>query len=40
MADRTGLNKGTVSREIRALTGDGAVHRTADGRLLPGQQAA
>ncbi|MEU8644068.1 ATP-binding protein [Streptomyces sp. NPDC048674] len=40
VADRTGLNKGTVSREIRALTGDGAVHRTADGRLLPGQQAA
>ncbi|MET7650483.1 ATP-binding protein [Streptomyces sp. NPDC005486] len=40
VADRTGLNKGTVSREIRALTADGAVHRTADGRLLPGQQAA
>ncbi|MFG2756801.1 ATP-binding protein [Streptomyces wuyuanensis] len=40
VADRTGLNKGTVSREIRALTTDGAVHRTADGRLLPGQQAA
>ncbi|MFF1453080.1 ATP-binding protein [Streptomyces sp. NPDC058274] len=40
VADRTGLNKGTVSREIRALTADGAIHRTADGRLLPGQQAA
>ncbi|MER7576329.1 ATP-binding protein [Streptomyces sp. NPDC126514] len=40
VADRTGLNKGTVSREIRALTADGSVHRTADGRLLPGQQAA
>lgn len=40
VADRTGLNKGTVSREIRALTADGAVHRTADGRLLAGQQAA
>ncbi|MFG2309657.1 ATP-binding protein [Streptomyces sp. NPDC048566] len=40
VVDRTGLNKGTVSREIRALTADGAVHRTADGRLLPGQQAA
>ncbi|MGW5307294.1 MarR family transcriptional regulator [Streptomyces griseoluteus] len=40
VADRTGLNKGTVSREIKNLTADGAVHRTADGRLLPGQQAA
>lgn len=40
VADRTGLNKGTVSREIRALTADGSVHRTADGRLLPGRQAA
>ncbi|MFJ5017010.1 MarR family transcriptional regulator [Streptomyces griseoluteus] len=40
IADRTGLNKGTVSREIKTLTADGAVQRTADGRLLPGQQAA
>ncbi|GGV75511.1 ATP-binding protein [Streptomyces massasporeus] len=40
VVDRTGLNKGTVSREIRALTADGSVHRTVDGRLLPGQQAA
>ncbi|QKV93314.1 ATP-binding protein [Streptomyces sp. NA02950] len=40
IAEATGLNKGTVSREIKALTAGGALHRTADGRLLPGQQAA
>ncbi|MGI5457863.1 type IV secretory system conjugative DNA transfer family protein [Streptomyces sp. CA-249302] len=40
VADATGLNKGTVSREIKALTANGALHRTADGRLLPGSQAA
>ncbi|MFJ8826116.1 FtsK/SpoIIIE domain-containing protein [Streptomyces sp. NPDC102467] len=40
VADATGLNKGTVSREIKALTAAGALQRTADGRLLPGQQAA
>ncbi|MEU1270879.1 ATP-binding protein [Streptomyces sp. NPDC005799] len=40
VADATGLNKGTVSREIKALIASGALHRTADGRLLPGQQAA
>ncbi|MDH6219603.1 ATP-binding protein [Streptomyces pseudovenezuelae] len=40
VADATGLNKGTVSREIKTLTASGALHRTADGRLLPGQQAA
>ncbi|WP_425829619.1 ATP-binding protein [Streptomyces fractus] len=40
VADATGLNKGTVSREIKALTASGALHRTADGRLLPGQRAA
>ncbi|WP_280898770.1 MULTISPECIES: FtsK/SpoIIIE domain-containing protein [unclassified Streptomyces] len=40
VADATGLNKGTVSREIKALTANGALRRTADGMLLPGQQAA
>ncbi|MFD4538295.1 MarR family transcriptional regulator [Streptomyces bauhiniae] len=40
VADRTGMNKGTVSREIKNLTADGAVQRAADGRLLPGRQAA
>ncbi|MEU8770229.1 ATP-binding protein [Streptomyces griseus] len=40
VADATGLNKGTVSREIKALTTSGALQRTADGRILPGQQAA
>ncbi|WP_405653183.1 FtsK/SpoIIIE domain-containing protein [Streptomyces sp. NBC_01386] len=40
VADATGLNKGTVSREIKALVASGALLRTADGRLLPGQQAA
>ncbi|MEV5874113.1 ATP-binding protein [Streptomyces sp. NPDC052101] len=40
VADTTGLNKGTVSREIKTLTASGTLHRTADGRLLPGQQAA
>ncbi|MEV8450073.1 ATP-binding protein [Streptomyces parvus] len=40
VADATGLNKGTVSREIKALTTSGALQRTADGRILPNQQAA
>ncbi|MFH9668939.1 ATP-binding protein [Streptomyces globisporus] len=40
VADATGLNKGTVSREIKALTASGALQRTTDGRILPGQQAA
>ncbi|MET8582575.1 ATP-binding protein [Streptomyces collinus] len=40
VADATGLNKGTVSREIKTLVASGDLHRTADGRLLPGQQAA
>ncbi|MFI5701675.1 ATP-binding protein [Streptomyces xanthochromogenes] len=40
VAEATGLNKGTVSREIKALTASGALHRTADGRLLPGREAA
>lgn len=40
VAEATGLNKGTVSREIKALTASGALLRTADGRLLPGREAA
>ncbi|RZU29474.1 S-DNA-T family DNA segregation ATPase FtsK/SpoIIIE [Streptomyces sp. BK022] len=40
VADATGLNKGTVSREIKSLVASGALVRSADGRLLPGQQAA
>ncbi|MBO7938144.1 winged helix-turn-helix domain-containing protein [Streptomyces sp. S9] len=40
VADATGLNKGTVSREIKTLTASGALHRTADGMLLPGRDAA
>ncbi|WP_353943700.1 ATP-binding protein [Streptomyces sp. HUAS MG91] len=40
VADATGLNKGTVSREIKTLVASGALLRTADGRILPGQQAA
>ncbi|MEH0633169.1 hypothetical protein QBA35_07245 [Streptomyces bottropensis] len=33
VADATGLNKGTVSREIKALTIGGTLARTTDGRL-------
>ncbi|NEB81203.1 ATP-binding protein [Streptomyces sp. SID14478] len=40
VADATGLNKGTVSREIKALVTAGDLHRSADGRLLTGQKAA
>ncbi|MEU4033519.1 ATP-binding protein [Streptomyces collinus] len=40
VTDATGLNKGTVSREIKNLVASGDLHRTADGRLMPGQQAA
>ncbi|MFG2632648.1 ATP-binding protein [Streptomyces sp. NPDC048362] len=40
VADATGLNKGTVSREIKALTANGALHRADDGMLLPGRDAA
>jgi len=40
VTDTTGLNKGTVSREIKTLTASGALYRTPDGRLLPGRQAA
>ncbi|MFE7711819.1 MarR family transcriptional regulator [Streptomyces sp. NPDC057486] len=40
ITDRTGINKGTVSREIKALTSTGALRKTDDGMLLPGQEAA
>ncbi|WP_367321637.1 FtsK/SpoIIIE domain-containing protein [Streptomyces sp. HUAS ZL42] len=40
ITDRTGINKGTVSREIKALTGTGALVKSDDGMLLPGQEAA
>ncbi|MFD6415848.1 ATP-binding protein [Streptomyces sp. NPDC060194] len=40
VADATGLNKGTVSREIKALTASGALHRTPDGRIQTGRRAA
>lgn len=34
IADGTGLNKGTVSRELKALTASGSVRKTDDGRLV------
>jgi S-DNA-T family DNA segregation ATPase FtsK/SpoIIIE len=40
ITDQTGINKGTVSREIKALTGTGALRKSDDGMLLPGQEAA
>ncbi|MFE9648187.1 FtsK/SpoIIIE domain-containing protein [Streptomyces sp. NPDC006365] len=40
ITDRTGINKGTVSREIKTLTATGALRRTDDGMLLPGREAA
>ncbi|MFF2437009.1 FtsK/SpoIIIE domain-containing protein [Streptomyces sp. NPDC058107] len=40
ITDRTGINKGTVSREIKALTATGALRKTADGGLQPGHKAA
>ncbi|MEU1270014.1 FtsK/SpoIIIE domain-containing protein [Streptomyces sp. NPDC005799] len=40
ITDRTGINKGTVSREIKTLTGTGALVKSDDGMLLPGQEAA
>ncbi|MFF1592719.1 FtsK/SpoIIIE domain-containing protein [Streptomyces sp. NPDC058286] len=40
VADTTGLNKGTVSREIKALTASGDLRRADDGQIWPGQQAA
>lgn len=40
VTDATGINKGTVSREIKALTATGDVRKNDDGILLPGQEAA
>ena len=40
ITDRTGINKGTVSREIKTLTDTGAVRKSDDGTVLPGQEAA
>ncbi|WP_245685408.1 MarR family transcriptional regulator [Streptomyces yerevanensis] len=40
ITDRTGINKGTVSREIKTLTVAGALRKTDDGMLLPGREAA
>ncbi|MGW8796737.1 MarR family transcriptional regulator [Streptomyces sp. NPDC055775] len=40
ITDRTGINKGTVSREIKALTATGALRKSDDGMVLPGQEAA
>lgn len=40
ITDRTGINKGTVSREIKALTATGALRKNDDGMLLPGREAA
>ncbi|MFH8695205.1 FtsK/SpoIIIE domain-containing protein [Streptomyces chartreusis] len=40
ITDRTGINKGTVSREIKALTATGSLRKTDDGMLLPGREAA
>ncbi|MFG2195845.1 FtsK/SpoIIIE domain-containing protein [Streptomyces sp. NPDC048639] len=40
ITDRTGINKGTVSREIKTLTATGSLRKTDDGMLQPGQEAA
>ncbi|MEU3981437.1 FtsK/SpoIIIE domain-containing protein [Streptomyces sp. NPDC026672] len=40
ITDRTGINKGTVSREIKTLTTTGALRKSDDGMLLPGREAA
>ncbi|MFG2528131.1 FtsK/SpoIIIE domain-containing protein [Streptomyces sp. NPDC048516] len=40
ITDRTGINKGTVSREIKTLTATGALRKNDDGMLLPGREAA
>ncbi|GEC10684.1 hypothetical protein SSP24_83390 [Streptomyces spinoverrucosus] len=40
ITDRTGINKGTVSREIKALTAAGALRKSDDGMLLPGREVA
>ncbi|WP_285564371.1 FtsK/SpoIIIE domain-containing protein [Streptomyces sp. RTGN2] len=40
ITERTGINKGTVSREIKALTTAGTLRKTGDGTLHTGQEAA
>ncbi|MGW7422353.1 hypothetical protein ACWGJB_20235 [Streptomyces sp. NPDC054813] len=40
VTDRTGINKGTVFCEIKALTATGALRKADDGMLLPGREAA
>ncbi|MFJ4469742.1 FtsK/SpoIIIE domain-containing protein [Streptomyces sp. NPDC089424] len=40
ITDRTGINKGTVSRELKALTATGALRKTDDGMLHAGRDAA
>ncbi|MET9041624.1 FtsK/SpoIIIE domain-containing protein [Streptomyces sp. NPDC004362] len=40
ITDRTGINKGTVSREVKALTAAGALRKADDGMLLPRREAA
>ncbi|MEV8204313.1 FtsK/SpoIIIE domain-containing protein [Streptomyces sp. NPDC079189] len=39
ITDRTGINKGTVSREIKALTSTGTLRKTADGGLTADKAA-
>lgn len=40
VSDQTGLNKGTVSREVKRLVESGAVRRTEDGVLVAGEVSA
>ncbi|OEU95518.1 hypothetical protein AN216_23525 [Streptomyces oceani] len=40
ITDRTGLNKGTVSREVKALISTGALVKCEDGMLTTGEVAA
>ncbi|MGI5138379.1 MULTISPECIES: FtsK/SpoIIIE domain-containing protein [unclassified Streptomyces] len=40
ITDRTGINKGTVSREVKALTAAGSLRKADDGMLLPRREAA
>lgn len=40
VTDRTGLNKGTVSREVKALVESGALRKVEDGTLAAGEVSA
>ncbi|GAA3909187.1 hypothetical protein [Streptomyces lannensis] len=40
ITDRTGLNKGTVSREVKALIASGSLVKGADGMLTAGEVSA